>query len=683
MGQITTQAASVFRDMVSPGSSVPNEPSKPEIRALFGAVDEAISAAADLAVQGVRWTTSAVRVRSTGNVSIASGLENGDTLNGVTLATGDVVFLGLQTDPSQNGLWTVVASGAASRATFADTAAELAYIGFVIGEGSAGAGERWTLQLPEDQITVGTTPLNFSRIGIEVSYADAIDARLDPLEASGALIANIAGGSTDSAYVTTPRTGTVTEYQAGKLYVFVPNVTNSNNPTLKIGDGPAVQLADSNEGVLAAGRLIAGRPVIVMYQTGFGGYFRIVSAPEITQIRPLAAAGTANAITGASELPLSPIPAYSESLLFVMRLVASATTSVPTLAVDGLAALGIYDSRGEVADRRIFREGNYLFLRYSSNFGGYWQILSPQRLPDAPSAAFEGIQRADEAASAVRDIYSLVRPPVSLDPTPIYNNTFSSSGDVDGFISVKGIGPTLAIGGAPDYTEVALDWSADSGGCAVSSAIATAGSESWWWDWNHVWPGPGYLQLLAVGNSAALSSGPLPNIPDLRNCRVTLDLEAVDLFLPDGARLVFHWQGYDLSVANGGTGKTINYHWHEPLDVNLGSLGLGKGVPPHINSGTGRLLNGTATIVIDFVPNDAFWRCIGTSRLREDAYAFAPVERVMRAALTSGAASSYLNMHIQVVHPQQYGHANGASQPPVERAYGELRIRSWKIEEPA
>lgn len=173
MGAIRDAANSTFRDYEVAGvpASGPHEPVKSEVRATFGVVEDRIDEVEATATVGVRWTTQNVRVRSTGNVVVASALENGDTLNGVTLATGDVVFLGSQTDPAENGLYTVPASGAAIRAAFADSAAELAHIGFLISEGTVGAGERWTLPLDSDQITVGTTALDFARIGIEVDVA--------------------------------------------------------------------------------------------------------------------------------------------------------------------------------------------------------------------------------------------------------------------------------------------------------------------------------------------------------------------------------------------------------------------------------------------------------------------------------------------------------------------------------
>lgn len=159
--------------------SIPDHPKKSEIRGIVGAtIQQQVDSIRDITAAGINWlpaSSGTIRVRATGNVAIATALENGDTLNGVTLATGDHVFLPYQTLPAQNGLYTVVASGAASRATFADSAAELAHIGFVIQAGTAGLGERWTLPLAAADITVGTTPLAFALQGIEPGYAPEVE----------------------------------------------------------------------------------------------------------------------------------------------------------------------------------------------------------------------------------------------------------------------------------------------------------------------------------------------------------------------------------------------------------------------------------------------------------------------------------------------------------------------------
>jgi hypothetical protein len=63
----------------------------------------------------------AVRVASTANGTLASDFENGDTMDGVTLATGDRILLKDQTDASENGIYVVAASGAPTRSTDMDS----------------------------------------------------------------------------------------------------------------------------------------------------------------------------------------------------------------------------------------------------------------------------------------------------------------------------------------------------------------------------------------------------------------------------------------------------------------------------------------------------------------------------------------------------------------------------------
>ena len=77
----------------------------------------------DAARQGLDVKQS-VRVASTGNVVIASALEAGDIIDGVTLVAGDRVLLKNQTTTSQNGIYVAVASGPASRSSDANGTAD-------------------------------------------------------------------------------------------------------------------------------------------------------------------------------------------------------------------------------------------------------------------------------------------------------------------------------------------------------------------------------------------------------------------------------------------------------------------------------------------------------------------------------------------------------------------------------
>ena len=104
-----------------------------------------------------------VRVASTGNLAVATDLQNGDSVDGVTLATGDRVLLKNQTDASENGIYVAVASGAASRATDADVSADVTSGMFVfVREGTANGANGFVLTT-NGTITLGTTDLTFTQ----------------------------------------------------------------------------------------------------------------------------------------------------------------------------------------------------------------------------------------------------------------------------------------------------------------------------------------------------------------------------------------------------------------------------------------------------------------------------------------------------------------------------------------
>ena len=92
----------------------------------------------DNLVTGLK-TRIITRVATTANINLSNALENGDTLDGITLATGNKVLVKDQTDATENGIYNVVASGAATRDTDYDTVAELAGQLVIVQEGSTNA----------------------------------------------------------------------------------------------------------------------------------------------------------------------------------------------------------------------------------------------------------------------------------------------------------------------------------------------------------------------------------------------------------------------------------------------------------------------------------------------------------------------------------------------------------------
>jgi hypothetical protein len=116
----------------------------------------------DAARQGLDVKAS-VRVATTGAVLLASGLEAGDVIDGITLAEGDRVLVKNQGTASENGIYVAVASaaGAASRAPDADSSAKVTTGMFTfVSEGTVN-GDNGFVLTTNDAITLGTTSLEF------------------------------------------------------------------------------------------------------------------------------------------------------------------------------------------------------------------------------------------------------------------------------------------------------------------------------------------------------------------------------------------------------------------------------------------------------------------------------------------------------------------------------------------
>ena len=105
----------------------------------------------------------ACRVATTANGTLASAFANGQTVDGVTLVTGDRILIKDQTAGEYNGIYTVNASGAPTRSTDADTSVEVTSgLYTLVTEGTVGAGQGFVL-VTADPITLDTTSLSFSQ----------------------------------------------------------------------------------------------------------------------------------------------------------------------------------------------------------------------------------------------------------------------------------------------------------------------------------------------------------------------------------------------------------------------------------------------------------------------------------------------------------------------------------------
>lgn len=122
------------------------------------ATDAATKAYVDAVAEGLHVHES-VRVATSANIALANALEDGDTLSGVTLATGDRVLVKNQTTAAENGIYVVQASGQAVRALDFNTAAEVDSGDFVFVTSGTYANTGWVQT--SRPATIGTDPITF------------------------------------------------------------------------------------------------------------------------------------------------------------------------------------------------------------------------------------------------------------------------------------------------------------------------------------------------------------------------------------------------------------------------------------------------------------------------------------------------------------------------------------------
>lgn len=96
---------------------------------------------------------------TTVNGVLTTAFEDGEIIDGVTLVTGQRILIKNQTAPDENGIYTVNATGAPTRATDADTAAELNEIGIFVTGGTANSN--LTFIQVDTIVTLETDPILF------------------------------------------------------------------------------------------------------------------------------------------------------------------------------------------------------------------------------------------------------------------------------------------------------------------------------------------------------------------------------------------------------------------------------------------------------------------------------------------------------------------------------------------
>lgn len=220
------------------------------------------------------------RVATTANITIATALNAGDTIDGVVLAGADRVLVKDQTAGAENGIYVVDASP--FRATDFDTSAEVLTGAYTfITEGTVAAGYGYYLTTPAT-ITLDTTALTFTQfIGANSYVAGAgltlsgltfavgagtgITVNADSIEIDTSVVVTLTGTQTltnktlTSPVLTTPTLGVATATSINGLTITssTGTLTITNGKTFSVSNTLTFTGTDSSSVAFGTGGTVA------------------------------------------------------------------------------------------------------------------------------------------------------------------------------------------------------------------------------------------------------------------------------------------------------------------------------------------------------------------------------------------------------------------------------------------
>jgi len=191
----------------------------------------------DAARQGLDVKQS-VRVATTAAINLSSDLNNGDTIDGVTLVTGDRVLVKNQSTALENGIYVATASGAALRSSDANGTAdtgELKSGTFTFVEEGTVNSDKGFVVSTNGTITVDTTGIAWTQFSGAGSFTSGDGLSQD--------------GNTIHVNVTANRTAIVADaIDIASTYVGQSSITTLGTITTGVWNGTDVAVTDGGTG---------------------------------------------------------------------------------------------------------------------------------------------------------------------------------------------------------------------------------------------------------------------------------------------------------------------------------------------------------------------------------------------------------------------------------------------------
>ena len=274
---------------------------------LFGDPTNALGAATkqyvDNGIAGLSWKTAVV-AGTTANITLA-GLQ---TIDGYTTLASDRILVKNQTTTADNGIY-LASAGAWTRATDANTAAELNGAAVYVQNGTTLADTGWVQTTTI--VTVGTTAVTWSQFSGSGAYVAGTGLSLVGNTFSNSGVLSVTG--TTNQITTSASTGAITlslpqninsgaaPTFAGTNFTAIPNAALANSAVTV--NGTAISLGSSGTVTAAAGTLTGitlNATVVNSSLTGVGtvtsgtwsGLFGAVSGANLTNIAAANIVGT-------------------------------------------------------------------------------------------------------------------------------------------------------------------------------------------------------------------------------------------------------------------------------------------------------------------------------------------------------------------------------------------------------
>jgi hypothetical protein len=211
--------------------------------------DAATKAYVDALGEGLHIHASVVAA-TTANITLATDVENGDTLDGVTLATGNRILVKNQSTASENGIYVVAASGAPSRAADFDSPAEIDGGDFVFITGGTANDSKGFVQI-NTVGTIGTDPIEFSQFSGAGTFVAGNGLTLtdSSFSINTSITADLSTAQTlTNKTLTSPKINLGINGQTGTTYTFVLDdagkfITASNASAITVTIPPSGDVA--------------------------------------------------------------------------------------------------------------------------------------------------------------------------------------------------------------------------------------------------------------------------------------------------------------------------------------------------------------------------------------------------------------------------------------------------------